>query len=201
MELEVWNCYMNAVGQFAEDGERGATLIRSKQIPLLYIKLSIYSLDFILEIVIDLIRDVREQRERVAKRDLKHAGQSAAKQRICAELSHRALADVAWPPLKDQPVNIPTSSTTRLSSTVNEPSVAATAPQQRNENWCTSVCELVQKRLQPVQRQHRRSHRCQIHRHLQRRQSQPGNEGANPVHPDWADHRARPESQNPLRAS
>ena len=33
-----------------------------------------------------------------------------------------------WPPLKDQPVNIPSSSKTLLSSTLNEPSLLATAP-------------------------------------------------------------------------
>ena len=40
-----------------------------------------------------------------------------------------------WPPLKDQPVNIPTSSTTLLSSTLNEPSLAPTAPNQMDEDW------------------------------------------------------------------
>ena len=40
---------------------------------------------------------MREQREREAKRELKLAGQSAAKQRGSAELSDRALADVALP--------------------------------------------------------------------------------------------------------
>ena len=40
---------------------------------------------------------MREQRERDAKRELKLAGQSAAKQRTSGELSDRALADVAMP--------------------------------------------------------------------------------------------------------
>ena len=40
---------------------------------------------------------MREQREREAKPELKLAGDSAAKQRTSAELSDRALADVALP--------------------------------------------------------------------------------------------------------
>ena len=40
---------------------------------------------------------MREQREREAKRELKLAGQSAAKERGSSELSDRALADVALP--------------------------------------------------------------------------------------------------------
>ena len=40
---------------------------------------------------------MREQREREAKRELKLAGQSAAKQRGSGELSDRARVDVALP--------------------------------------------------------------------------------------------------------
>ena len=47
--------------------------------------------------LIDLITDFLEKREREAKRELKLAGQSAANQRGSAELSVRALAGVALP--------------------------------------------------------------------------------------------------------
>ena len=70
---------MEAVGQVDEDVKRGATLLRSTQIWLSYKIFSIYSFDITLLLLIDLILDVREQREREAKRELKLAGQSAAK--------------------------------------------------------------------------------------------------------------------------
>ena len=57
------------------------------------------------------------------------------------------------PPLKDQPVNIPTSSTTLPSSTVNETSLAATAPEQMNEDWWSSVAEVLQASLPTFQLQ------------------------------------------------
>ena len=39
------------------------------------------------------------------------------------------------PPLKEQPVNIPTSSMTLLSSTQTVPTLAPTAAEQKNEDW------------------------------------------------------------------
>ena len=63
-----------------------------QKIPLLYIKLSISSFGIILEIVIDLILDLREQREPVTKRDLNLAGQSAAKQR-CRYLGNDSMSN------------------------------------------------------------------------------------------------------------
>ena len=97
MSLEEWKCFMGAVGQFDEDGKQCTTLIRSTQISLPYKIFSIYSFDITLVFLIDLILDVRDQREREAKRKLKLAGKSAGKQRGSDELSDRALADVALP--------------------------------------------------------------------------------------------------------
>ena len=37
MSMEEWKCFMEAVGQFDEDVKRGATLIRSTQIPIVCI--------------------------------------------------------------------------------------------------------------------------------------------------------------------
>ena len=54
-------------------------------------------IDVILLLLIDLILDLREQREREAKRELNLGGQSAAKHRARGALSDRALADVALP--------------------------------------------------------------------------------------------------------
>ena len=47
MSLEEWKCFMEAVGQFDEDVNRGATLIGSTQIALSYQIFSIYSFDII----------------------------------------------------------------------------------------------------------------------------------------------------------
>ena len=57
------------------------------------------------------------------------------------------------PRLKDQPVNITTSSTTLPSSTMNEPSLAPTAPEQMNEDFWSSVAEMLQASLPTFQLQ------------------------------------------------
>ena len=62
--------------------------------------------------------------------EIKLARESSAKQRASDELSEGALYDVALPPIKDHPVNIPTSSTRQHSWTQNEPSVSAKAQGQ-----------------------------------------------------------------------
>ena len=56
-------------------------------------------------------------------------------------------------PVKDQPVKIPTSMTALLSSTLNEPSVAAKAPGQMVEDWCSSLAQVLEARLPPQQHQ------------------------------------------------
>ena len=97
MSSEEWKCFIEAVGQFDEDEKRGATLIRSTQSSVSHKIFSIYCFDLTVLFLIDLIPDVREQREREAKRELKLTGQSFAKQRASGELSDRALADLALP--------------------------------------------------------------------------------------------------------
>ena len=90
------------MGQLDDDEKRGATLIRSTQIPVSYKIFSIYSFGIILVFLVDLILDVGEQREREAKRELKLAGQTAAKERASAELSARAIDGVALPATQGQ---------------------------------------------------------------------------------------------------
>ena len=109
-------------------------------------------------------------------------------------------------PLKDQPVNIPTSSTTLLSVTVNEPSIGPTAQEQMNEDWCSSVSEMLQGSLPPFQLQARQAPAPLTSKMTERQQPatepvQAWQPRSNHVQHDWADHRASPESQHPLGAS
>ena len=96
---------------------------------------------------------MREQREREAKPELRLGGQSAAKQRGSAELSDEHVLILHCPPLKDQPVKILTRSRMLVSLTLNEPSLAAMAPGQMDEELCSSVTDVLQASLAPQQHQ------------------------------------------------
>ena len=64
---------------------------------------------------------MREQREREAKRQHRFEAPSAAKQRRSGEQSSEQSPMLQFPPHKDQPIIIPTSSARLLSTTLNEP--------------------------------------------------------------------------------
>ena len=91
---------------------------------------------------------MREQREREAKRELKLAGQSA-KQRASGELSDRALADLALPATRG-PASQHTDYLDDATLLHAERALlGATVPGQMNEDWWSSVAEVLEESRPP----------------------------------------------------
>ena len=110
------------------------------------------------------------------------------------------------PPLKDQPVNILTSSTTLLSSTVNEPLLTPTAYEQMNEDLSSSVAEVVQASLATFQMQAPEAPELSTSQMTEPPPSATeavpaGQPRSKPLAPRLADLRAPPKSQHPQGAS